>query len=101
MHAIATQSPTVIVKAGLIDDDLTISGLSPVALIDNPSLVLRKKYINKHITVSIIAIRMNLLHSVQNGESLIPLNNENTVSTPKIDTFDDNQTIKGCFTKWV
>ena len=37
------QRPTMVVKAGLMDEDFTMSGLSPVALMERPSLVLRKK----------------------------------------------------------
>ena len=37
------QRPIIVVKAGLMDEDFTMSGLSPVALMESPSLVLRKK----------------------------------------------------------
>ena len=36
------QRPIIVVKAGLIDEDFTMSGLSPVALKESPNLVLRK-----------------------------------------------------------
>ena len=41
--ALASASPTVVVKAGLIDEALTIVRLSPVARTESPRRVLRKK----------------------------------------------------------
>ena len=35
-------SPIIVVKAGFIDEDFTMSGLSPVALKDRPNLVFKK-----------------------------------------------------------
>ena len=42
MKAFDTQRPMVVVKAGLMEEERTISGLLPVARIARPSLVRRK-----------------------------------------------------------
>ena len=41
------QSPIIVVITGLIEEDLTISGLFPVARIESPSFVLSRKVRNK------------------------------------------------------
>ena len=43
MSALATHSPTVTVKVGLIEDARTMSRLSPVARMERPSRVPRKR----------------------------------------------------------
>ena len=45
VNALATQSPTIVVNTGLIEDERTISGLLPVALMASPSLVFKNKVI--------------------------------------------------------
>ncbi len=40
---LAAQSPTVVVRAGSMEEDATISRLSPVARMDSPSRVRRKR----------------------------------------------------------
>ena len=42
VNEFATQSPIIVVNAGLTDEERTISGLSPVALIASPRRVFRK-----------------------------------------------------------
>ena len=42
VNEFATQSPTIVVNTGFIDEERTMSGLLPVARIARPSFVLRK-----------------------------------------------------------
>ena len=48
-------SPIIVVKAGFIDEDFTISGLLPVALRERPNLVFRKK--ERNITTKATKIK--------------------------------------------
>ena len=56
VNAFATQSPTVVVKTGSIELDLTISGLLPVARMARPSFVRRNS--DRNTITSATAIRL-------------------------------------------
>ena len=86
--ALATQRPTVIVKAGLMEDARTIAGLSPVARIERPRVVLRNQRISRQTTRTIATRRISLL---QLAKALLLLSfpkSVKIVSVPKIETLE-------------
>ena len=60
--AFATQSPIVIISLVLMLEALTISGLSPVARMESPSLVFKKKEISTPTMITISAATISLYH---------------------------------------
>ena len=86
----ARQSPTVIVNVGLIEDDLTISALSPVALIDIPSVVPRNHHKNTAISATIAPTISSLYQSPMTPLPIVSLPMEKMVSHPKRLVRDEN-----------
>ena len=82
--AFATQRPTVMVNAGLMEEALTIAGLSPVARIERPSRVLRNHRSARQISASRTARSRSGLQPFHCVDFPIPLIMEKTVGFPKI-----------------
>ena len=59
--ALAMHSPKVVVKAGSIEEELTMSRLSPVARIDSPSCVRKNTTSSAAHTATITAVTTSLL----------------------------------------
>jgi len=73
------------VALGLMEEALTISRLSPVARMDRPSDVPKKRMSTITMTTAMSASRISRLHCPPTR----PLKSENTVSTPVMDTLDE------------
>ena len=86
--ALATQRPTVIVNAGLIEDARTIAGLSPVARIERPRVVLRNQRIRRQTTRTTAARRISLLQLAKTWLLLSFPKSVKIVSVPKMETFE-------------
>ena len=76
VRALARHRPIVMVAFGLMEEALTMSRLSPVARMDRPRDVPKKR---------MSASRISRLHCPPTR----PLKSENTVSTPVMDTLDE------------
>jgi len=82
------QSPTVMVNIGLMEEALTMAGLSPVARMERPRVVPRNHLISAQTSTTITARRISADQSFQKAESLNPLKREKMVSVPKMETLE-------------
>ena len=64
VQPLAMHRPTVMVKAGSMEEAETMSRLSPVARMDRPIWVLRKRAMAAAAAMVMAAQRMSLLHSL-------------------------------------
>ena len=80
VKALATHRPTMVVKAGLMEEERTMSGLSPVARIARPSLVRRNSARNATTNATAITATKSLYCSARNVPSSRALALVNTVS---------------------
>ena len=85
VRALARHRPIVMVAFGLMEEALTMSRLSPVARMDRPRDVPKKRMSTSTITAAMSASRISRLHCPPTR----PLKSENTVSTPVMDTLDE------------
>ena len=70
--ALERQSPTVIVNLGFILEAFTIASLSPVALIDKPSLVPKNPLKSTLTIITITATRISLYQPFLTNISTAP-----------------------------
>ena len=87
VKALDRQSPTVMVKVGLMEEARTIAGLSPVARIDRPSPVLKNHFKKKQRRRTIILRRITTPHSFK--KALSPAKSVKIVSVPKMDRLEE------------
>ena len=89
VRELATHSPTVMVKAGLMEEARTMSALSPVARMDRPSRVRKKSATSTAAAAKMAASTTRVLHPVQSSFPLRPLARDRRVSLPKMDRLED------------
>ena len=82
VRELARHRPTVMVKAGLMEEARTMSALSPVARMDRPRRV-RKKAVTSTQTISRIrASTISSCHLFHQSAAISPLARENRLSLP-------------------